>query len=96
MLTNDVSDKAVFANMQKTGFKNDRSLKDHLVRVMLLKLDAEGRSTTYGEKKCSCVVCKSVNDTSHFTSRDVNTTFNILKGQLDCNLHHVIYLNVKM
>ena len=42
----------------------------------------------------SCEVCKSVNDTSHFKRRDTNETLNILsKGQLDCNLNHVIYLN---
>ena len=43
-------------------------------------------------KKRSCEVCKSVNDTSHFKRRDTNETFNILKGPLDCNSNHVIYL----
>ena len=43
-------------------------------------------------EKRSCEVCKSVNDTSHFTRRDTNKTFNILKGTLDCNSNYVIYL----
>ena len=45
----------------------------------------------WGEKR-SCEVCKSVNDTSHFKTRDTDETFNILKGSLDCNSNHVIYL----
>ena len=74
------------------GFKNDRSLKDHLVRAVLPKVDAEGRSKPCGGKKHSCEVCKLVNDTSHFKSRDTNETFNILKGPLHCNDNHVICL----
>ena len=45
-----------------------------------------------GGEKRSCEVCKSVNDTSHFKRRDTNEKFNILKGPLDCNSNHVIYL----
>ena len=37
-------------------------------------------------------VRKSVNDTSHSKRRDTDDTFNILKGSLDCNSNHVIYL----
>ena len=73
-------------------FKNDRSLKEHIVRAVLPKVDAEGRSKPCGKKKHSCEVCKSVNDTSHFKRRDTNKTFNILKGLLLCNSNHVIYL----
>ena len=75
------------------GIKNDRSFKDHLVRAMLSKVDAEGRSKPCGGKKRSCEVCKSVNDTPHFKRGDTNETFNILKGPLDCNSNHVIYLS---
>ena len=59
---------------------------------MLPRVDVEGRSKPCGGKKRSCEVCKSVNDTSHFKRRDTNETFNILKGPLDCNSNHVIYL----
>ena len=45
-----------------------------------------------GGEKRSCEVCKSVNDTSYFKRRDTDETFNILKGTLDCNSNHVIYL----
>ena len=92
MLTPDVAHKAVFTNMPIIGFKNDRSLEDHLVRAVLPKADAEGRSKLCGGKKRSCEVCKSVNDTSHFKRRDTNETFKILKRLLDCNSNHAIYL----
>ena len=92
LLTPDVAHKTVFTNVPTIGFKNDRSLKDHLVRAVLPNIDAEGRSKPCGGKKRSCEVCKSVNDTSHFKRRDTGETFDILKGPLDCNSNHVIYL----
>ena len=92
LLTPDVAHKTVFTNVPTIGFKNDRSLKDHLVRAVLPNIDAEGRSKPCGGKKRSCEVCKSVNDTSHFKRRDTGETFDILKGPLDCNSNHLIYL----
>ena len=77
MLTLDIAHKPVFTNVPIIGFKNHRSLKDHLVWAVLPKVDA---------------VCTSVNDTSHFKKRDTNETFNILQGPLDFNSNHVIYL----
>ena len=92
LLTPDIAHKTVFKNVPTIGFKNDRSLKDHLVRAVLTNIDAEGRSKPCGEKKRSCEVCKSVDDSSHFKRRDNYETFNILKGPLDCSSNHVIYL----
>ena len=81
-----------FINVPIIGFKYDKSLKDQLVRAVLPKLDAEGRFKPCGGKKRSCEVCKSVNDTFHFKRRDSNETLNLLKGPLDFNSNHVIYL----
>ena len=92
LFTPDVVHKDVFTNVSLIGFKNDRSLKDHLARAVLLKVNAKGRSKPCGGKKRSCEVFKSVNDTSHFKRRDTDETFNILKGPLNCNSNHVIYL----
>ena len=92
LLTPDVAHKTVFTNVPTIGFKNDRSLKDHLVRTVLPNIDAEGRSKPCGGKNRSCEVCKSVNDNCHFKRRDTDETFNILKGPFDCNSNHVIYL----
>ena len=44
LLTPGVAHKAVFTNIPINGFKNDRSLKDHLVRDVLPKVEAEDRS----------------------------------------------------
>ena len=90
MLTTDVTHKAVYTNVPIIDFKNDRSLKDHLVQAALPKVDAEGRSKPCRGKKRSCEVCKSVNDTSHFKRRGTNETLDILKGQLDYNSNYVI------
>ena len=46
-----------------------------------------------GVKKRSCEVCKSVNDAFHFKKRDNEDMFNILKGPLDCNSNHAIFLS---
>ena len=86
-----VAHKAV-RNVPVIGFKNDRSFKDYFIRAVLPKVDVEGRSKPCEGKKHSCKVCKSVNDTSYFKRRDTNETFSILKGPLDCNSNHVIYL----
>ena len=37
-------------------------------------------------------LCKSVKDTSNFKRRHSGEMFNILKGPLNCNSKHVIYL----
>ena len=66
LLTPDLAHKAVFTNVPIIGFKNDRSLKDHLFRAALPKVDAEDRSKPCGRENRSCEVCESVNDTSHF------------------------------
>ena len=91
MLTPDVAQKAIFTNVPRTGFKYDRSLKNHLAWAVLPRVDTEGRSKPC-EGKPSCDVCISVNNTSHVKRRDTEETFNILKGPLNRNSNHVIYL----
>ena len=88
LLTPDVAHKAVFTDVPLIGFKNHRSHKDYLVRDLLPKVDAEGRSKQCEGKKSSCEVCESVNDTSHFKRRDTDGTFNIPNGPLGCNSNH--------
>ena len=50
LFTPDVAHKTVFTNVPTIGFKNDRSLKDHLVWAVLPNIHAEGRSKSCGEK----------------------------------------------
>ena len=44
LLTPDVAHKTAFINVPIIGFKNNTSLTDHLVRSVLPKVDAEGKS----------------------------------------------------
>ena len=59
MLIPDVAHKAVFTNMPKIGFKNDRSFKDQYVWAVLPKIVTEGRSKLCVRVRvCACVcVC---------------------------------------
>ena len=43
--------------MVTIGFKNDRSLEDHIVCALLVKADTEGKSKLCEGKKRSCEVC---------------------------------------
>ena len=67
-------------------------LKIILFGLCYPKLMRKADPNRVGGEKRSCEVCKSVNDTSHIKRRDTNETFNILKGPLDFNSNHVIYL----
>ena len=49
-LTPDVAHKAVFTNVPIIGFKNDRSLKDHLVQAVLPKLMQKADPNRVGER----------------------------------------------
>ena len=44
LLTPDQAHKRVFSEVLVIGFKNAKSLKDHLVIAVLPQLDREGRS----------------------------------------------------
>ena len=55
LLTPDVAHNTVITNVPIIGFKNDRSLKGHLVRAVLPKVDAEGGSKPCVGKKRSCL-----------------------------------------
>ena len=85
LLTPDQVHKRVFSEVPIIRFKNTKSLKDHLVRTVLPRLDREGRSKLCEGPNRSCVVCDSVKDTAKFKKAESEETFDILKGPLDCN-----------
>ena len=80
LLIPDQAHKRVFSEVPIIGFKNAKSLKDHLVRAVLPQLGREGRCKPCEGANRSCEVCNSVE------------TFDILKGPWDCNSNNVIYL----
>ena len=86
LLTPDQAHKNAFSEVPIIGFKNAKSLKNHLVRAVLPQLDREGRSKACEE------VCESVKDTTKFKKAKSEETFDILKDPLDCNSNNVIYL----
>ena len=51
LLNPDIAQKAAFTKVPTTGFKHDRSLKDHLVRAVLPKIDAKADPNRVGEQK---------------------------------------------
>ena len=55
-------------------------------------MDREGRFKPYGGTNRSCRVYDSVKDTTKFKKAELEETFDILKGPLDCNSNNVIYL----
>ena len=56
----------VFSEVPIIGFKNVKSLKDHLVGAVLPQVDREGRSKPCEEANYSYQVCDSVKDTTKF------------------------------
>ena len=66
LLTPDQAHERVFSEVPTIGFKNAKSLQDHLVRAVLPQLDREGRSKPCEGANRSCEVCDSVNDATKF------------------------------
>ena len=50
LLTPNKEDKKVFPDVSVVGFRNGKSLKNHLVRVNLFKLEESGRCAPCGKK----------------------------------------------
>ena len=48
----------VFTDIPRIGFKNGKSLKGHLVRSVLPKIDVGGNTGPSGEKILPCELCK--------------------------------------
>ena len=89
LLPVDQAHGRVFSNVRIIGFKNAKSLKDHLVRAAWPQLDREWISKPCQGANPSCEVCKSVKNTTNFRKAQWEETFYI--GPLDCNSNNVIY-----
>ena len=69
LLVSDKEHQKVFPNVSIVGFRNGKTLKDHLVRACLPTLN-----NTLGNEQCR-----------KQTARSANETFKINKGPLNCN-----------
>ena len=74
--------KGIFSKVPIIGFKNAKSLKDHLIRAVLPQLDREARSKPCKGENRSCEVCESVKDTTKIKKAELEKRFDILKGPL--------------
>ena len=58
----------VFSDVPIIGFKNAKSLKDHLLRAALPQLDREWISKPCEGANRLCEVCESLKNTTNFTT----------------------------
>ena len=88
LLTPDKEYKEAFQDIPVAGFRNGKSLKDHLVGAKLPNVEITGRSESCG----NCQVCHFLCDTDSFSSKAYGETFKIQNGILKCNSQKLVYL----
>ena len=79
LITTDHAHKRIFSEVPIIGFKNAKSLKDHLVGAVLPQLDREGRSKPCEGGNRSCEVCNSAKDTTKFKNQSQKKLLTFLK-----------------
>ena len=84
LLATDQEHKKVFQDIPVVGFRNGKSLKDHLVRAKLTNVEIAGRSESC--RKGNCQVCDYICDTDAFTTKACGETFKIQSGYLTVTL----------
>ena len=85
----DKEHKKDLSNVTVAGFRNDKSLKDYLVRAILPKTNETGRCEPCGKK--TCLVCNSIGAITSYTMEACEETFEIQCGPLNCNSVKVLY-----
>ena len=91
LLAPDEQHRKVFTDIPRIGFKNGKSLKDHLVRLVLPKIDVAGSSGPCGGKRLPCELCKLMKKTSSFKKRNSDETYHIHQV-LNCNSQNTVYV----
>ena len=90
LLTPDKEHKKVFHDIAVAGFRNGKSLKDHLVRAKLPNVEITGRSESCG--KGICQVYDFICDTDTFSIKACGETFKVQSGVHNGNSQKVNYL----
>ena len=83
LLTPDQEHKKVFQNILVVGFRNGKSLKDHLVRAKSPNVEITGRSESCGEGNCQ--VCDFICNTDTFSTKACGEILRIQNGTLNCD-----------
>ena len=91
LLAPDKEHQKVFPKVTIVGFRNGKSLKDHLVRASLPILNQTLGSEPCGKRNCQ--VWQFVVNTDTFSPITTDETFKINKGPLNCNSKKVAYLS---
>ena len=91
LLVPDKEHQKVFPKVPIVGFRNGKSLKDHLVRASLPILNQTLGSEPCGKRNCQ--VCQFIVNTDTFSPITTDETFKINKGPLNCNSKKVVYLS---
>ena len=81
----------MFPKVPIVGFRNGKSLKNHLVRASLPILNQTLGSESCGKRNCQ--VCQFIVNTDTFSPRTTDETFKINKGPLSCNSKKIVYLS---
>ena len=74
----DEDHKKVFLEVSIIGFKNNKNLKSHLVRVALPDINEVSRCEPCGGKR-PCQLCSNMKNTSTFKSKHANKAYQIKK-----------------
>ena len=91
LLTPNKEHRSVFPEVPIVGFKRCKSLKDILVRAKLPAIiKGPGESKNCGGKRCG--VCEFVNNSSTFTDKNGQATYEIRGDRMNCNSSNVVYL----
>ena len=91
LLAPDEDHRKVFTDIPRICFKNGKSLKDHLVRYVLRKINIAGNSGPCGEKRPPCELCKLMKKSSTSKKRNSDETYHIHQG-LNYNSKNTVYL----
>ena len=81
--------RKVFTDFSRIVFKNGKSLKDHLVRPVLPKIDVADKSGPCCGKRPPCELCKQMKKTSTFKKRNSEEIYHIHKP-LNCNFKNTV------
>ena len=91
LLAPDKEHQKVFPKVPIAGFRNGKSLKDHLLRASFPNLNQTLGSEPCGKRNCQ--VCQFIVNTDTFSPITTDETFNINKVPLNCNSNIVVYLS---
>ena len=91
ILACDEDHKKVFPEVPIIGFKNNKNLKSHLVRVTLPDINEVGRYEPCGGKRPPCQLCNNMKNTSTFESKHSNEVYQTKKN-FNFNSKMVVYL----